>query len=358
MWLRKVSVEVTSDDNSVHMLFGYKSTDTPDTPTHRIDFEYHSVMGWAGDYGTITLYNLSSEEIKSLQRKTHGALNIKLSVGYVDSSGISDYMYDSEDATLTVFVGSITNAVSYKRLPENIVHLYCVPQQVSQVTQISLGDITIGAQAGATLEDAIKLLTSQAGLGYKTSGVSSDLLSYKFSRGRAFHGTFIQEVQKLCAEFNMNFSLQPSFIEFYPSSIASADIVNEIATEREPIVVTPGQVIENPVAGIAILELSMNLNPTIMPGMLIDVSKLISPDGVDTTQNYISYNLGYAGNIDNTVMANGMSSLYQIVSLVHHGSTHAQNFQTDITGNYGVDTTMGAIERNWREWCASAYGDS
>lgn len=356
MWNRQVTVEISSDDNSVNMIFGHNASQDNGLPTHRIDFEYHSSMGWAGDYGTITLYNLDRDEIRTLQRKTHGALTIKLSARYEDEGGLSDYLYSSNSVPSTIFVGSITNTVNYQQPPESITHLYCVPQQVNQVTQIGLGNITFQVSQGQTLRDAIGLLAGMAGLGYKVYGLDEDLLNYKFPKGRAFNSTFIQEVQKLCEEFHLNFSLQPAFIEYYPSSIGSADVVNEIAKQCAPIAVTPGTVIGSPVAGLAHLELSVILNPSINTGMLVDITKLITPDGTDATKSYVAFNAGYMSNINDQVLANAMSSLYQIISLVHHGSTHAQNFQTDITANYGVDNTMGSIEREWREWCAQAYG--
>lgn len=355
MWNRKVTVTISSDDGYVNLLFGY---DPQSNITHRIDFEYNSVMGWAGDYGTITLFNLSSDEIKTLQRKEHGSLTVQLSVGYEDESGIDDYLYGvNSHVPNVIFVGSITNAINYKNIPENITHLYCVPQQINQVTQLPL-NVSYEVQEGKTFKDALLTLTGFAGLGYRTSGVPDEILNYKFTKSRTFHGTLVEEIAKLCLEFNLSYSIQPSFVEVYPSTVGSVDIVNDIAKQRPPIVVTADKVVGTPVAGIGTLELSMIINASITTGMLVDVTSLITPDGSNPVNGYIPYNAGYLSNIDETAILNGMSNIYQIVSLTHHGSTHSDTFQTDIHGVYGVGSTMSGIEDRWREWCTKAYGIS
>ncbi|MBI0275405.1 hypothetical protein I6H07_06095 [Hafnia alvei] len=349
-FLRQVSVEIfDKTEEAISIVFS----------RNRIDFEYYSALGWAGDYGTITLYNLSNDEVKTLQNRKYGDLNVILRAGY-DTGQLANYNTANDTSsgvttTNIIFTGVITNVVSYKRTPEHVTHLYCIPDSVLSATNINinLGQIN----SGMNLKAAMGSMAISAGFsGTYYYGVSDSVLNFTFKNDRVFHKTFMDEFRQLCQEFHLTFSFQSNFISVYPESVGNGDIILAMSETNKPIILQPQDVIGNPVAGSSTLELSTLLNASIQTGMVIDITKLLGGDGIHPSlDGVINYNMGYQLTIDGTQIANGTSSQYLIKSLVHHGSTHTNEFQTDLQAVYGVNDRMGSIEHNWRDWCTKVY---
>lgn len=364
MWMRSVGVTITSNDGTYNKVFA----------NHRIDFEYHSTIDGAADFGTITLYNLSDAEIKALQSRKLGLFNVILQAGYFDSdrsTSVAAYtLLNPTDAKQingstgieitegvqnpnpTIFTGTITNVISYNQIPESIVHLYCVPQQTLQVTAMPTSGTKVAPNT--TLQDAFIALGKTAGLSVKFSGLNDRLKSIKLAKGRVYHKTIVEELQQLCDEYSLSYAIRPTYIEIFAKAFGTPDLVSEIEKDSVPIALEADKVIGVPIATLGQLEVSVMLNTAILPGMILDASALIDPTGQSVGLGYVQYNAGYRANIDATIIDTGMSNTYQVLSVVHHGSTHAQNFQSDIVGIYGVDNTMGGTP-DWRQWCAQAY---
>ncbi|MBG6242995.1 MAG: hypothetical protein EKE20_14755 [Candidatus Symbiopectobacterium sp. Dall1.0] len=354
MWIRHVSVDISgkkdAKNNKVYMNFD----------SHRIDFEYYSSLGWAGDYGTLTIYNLSIEEIRTLQNRKFGSLSVTLYAGYKNDrlpnhNNVSD-PNAPEQATNIIFTGTITNVVGYKRSPEHVVHLYCIPESVIKATNIKMRLDEV--KKGMTLLDALTNMSSNSGFDLHYYSVDKSILKYTFKKERVFHGTFFDEFRQICQEFSLTFSLQSNFISVYPDEFGHGDIVSAMSKYNKPIELKPEHVIGNPIAGIAALELSTYLNASIQPGMVLDITSLLgTSENHDTllSDGVVNYNSGRAMNYIDDNIINGMSSKYYVKSLVHHGSTHSSEFQTDIAAVYGVNDQMGAIDKEWREWCTKAW---
>lgn len=208
MWKRIVNVSIRSEDGASKFQFN----------KHRIDFEYNSTIGWAGDYGTITIYNLSNEEIQSLQSRKNGYLNIQLDAFYGDATGLSEYAnpnddynealitIDSDNPLSTIFVGSITNVVAYHEMPESVTHLYCVPTQVINATKITT-DISPIINKGDRVNDAFSKIAEAYGFVVKFYGVDVDILHTQFKRGKVFHTDLNDALNQLCGMLQLTYSI-------------------------------------------------------------------------------------------------------------------------------------------------------
>jgi hypothetical protein len=347
LWKRQVSLDIADDAGQVRLTFS----------KHRIDFEYQSSIGWANDRCIISIYNLSEDEIKALQSRKSGFLSCTIKAGYKDTTGLVDYLTNSDAPTQTICVGTITNALSCKIPPDNITKLYIIPENVYKWTKV---DINYGIRVnslitpGDTLERVFQNLGIQVGMSFRYFGIPDEILKYKFNRGRSFHKTLVDELQNLCEEFNLTFCLRPNFVEIYPSNVGSIPSIRDILKDTKTIEITPRMVIGQPVATVSQIALSLNLNASIQSGMIIDVSKLIDPTGSKVGLGYMQYNDGWDLTIDATRVALGLSNTYQIQTLVHHGSTHAPEFQTDIAGVYGVGNSMD-LTSDFKDWYSDAF---
>ncbi|MDK9366443.1 hypothetical protein [Lelliottia wanjuensis] len=345
VWKRQVSVIVSTNDGKTIL----------NTTNHRIDFEYYSTLGFGGDYGTVTIYNLSENESDALQSREFGYLSIQLNAGYVDSTDLENYQKNINSVTPLVFDGTITNAVASKEGTEGVTRIHCTPLQVLQWSKMSLTLPGVGFtrfDKDTTLSFALAGLAATVGMTVKYSGVPDEVLNYKFTKGRVLNSTLVDELTHLCNEFNLSFYITPAFVIIYPKQFGSVDTTQLIEDTSKVIKVTPGMLQGDPVATVSSIEMSLLLNTSIMPGMMLDTTGI---NKEDSKYNYINFNEGYKNSIDSTIIQTGLSDLYQVETVVHFGSTHTNTYKTDLVGRFGVDTTIGG-NNHWRDWCAKTYG--
>lgn len=360
MWMRRFEVIVTpKDDPSKKTIFS----------KHRIDFEIRSTIGWPADTATITIFNLSLDEVKYLQNKNYGDLFIEIRAGYADMQaenygvrsgirqvvqplGTSLYVGGVGDSSLpTLFSGLITNAVGFRRPPEHVTQLFCISKAYGASTDFKQMK---PIKKGASLDDAIRSMCADYGFNtIATYGVSADTLAMKLPRGRTFQDTFLVEFRKMLGEFNLMFTMTTAEIQIFPDTYGDKDAVDRMAKDREPIKIDANSVIGNPVAGICTYSMNTFLNPAIQPGMVIDVSPLLGKsllaNGVTATQNS-----GVVLNTDQSVFRWAMEDKYYIMDVVHHGSTHTETYQTSIIALLGGNTAMGSHEASWQNMYANS----
>lgn len=356
MWLRYIQVIVTNrEDPSKQIIFD----------KHKIDFEIRSTIGWAADTATITLTNLNVDEMKFLQSKEFGEMDIEVRGGYRDkydyggidrSTPIGGVQVRPElDGTTTsqiankdtLFSGVITNAIGFKQPPEHIFKMFCLSKAAFNGTTFAqMRDIP----NGATLNDAIVSMCQDYGYGTVSQyGLRSEDLETKLPLGRVFHDTFLNEFTALLGEHNLSFRITTSEIQIFPDTYADLDAVNRMAKDREPLKLDANEVIGTVLAGITSLSLSTFLNAYVQPGMVLDVTPLLGEEllinGVINVQNNSQKTLNYS----ESVFRYAMSDKYLIKEVVHHGSTHELTFQTSLSCIIGGSTAMGAGEVAWQE---------
>lgn len=361
MWLRYVQVIVTNrDDPSKKVVF----------QDHKIDFEIRSTIGWAADTATITLTNLSVEEMKFLQSKEFGQNTIEIRAGYRDQYDLGgvdkttpigsvqvrpDYSGEQTgkvQESNTLFSGSITNAVGFKQPPEHIFTMFCLSTAaVSSSSFTQMRDIP----NGATLMQAIISMSEDYGYGTISQyGVTSKDLEVVLPLGRTFHDTFLNEFSLLLGEYNLSYRITTGEIQIFPDTYADKDAVDRMAKDRDPVRLDVNSVIGTPIAGIKTFRLNTFINSGIQPGMVLDVSPLMGEDllinGVVNVQNNSQGTLNYS----QSVFRYAMTDLYLIQEVVHHGSTHGMIFQTSLACIIGGATAMGGSELSWQNAYAAS----
>ncbi|WJN63886.1 putative tail protein [Erwinia phage Fougasse] len=357
MWIRRVQVIVTNkNDPSKQTVF----------EKHSIEFEVRSIIGWGADTATVTIYNLDLAEVKFLQNKTFGDLLIEIRAGYADMlvAGGERGHYNTNDVNgrevrinvsepgvlPTIFSGVLTNAVGFKRAPEHVTTLFCVSKAAVNSTDFKAMK---SIPPGATLKQAILSMTADYGFSViSTFGLLDQDLSVVLPTGRVFHDTFLNEFTALLEEHNLRFYISTSDIQIFPDTYGDQDATSRMAKDREPIKIDANTVIGTPIAGIAVFDLNVFLRSDIQPGMVMDISPLL---GTELLANGI---VGVTGsskqllNYDDSVFRYGMEDKYLIESVIHHGATHGQDFQTSIHGVLGGNNAAGLNEENWQQWYA------
>jgi hypothetical protein len=361
MWGRFVQVIVTNrDDPTKQQIFQH----------HKIDFEIRSTIGWAADTATISLTNLSVEEMKFLQSKEFGDMDIEVRAGYLDQydqGGIDKSNQPNNvqvnasnpqggsstiNNTHTLFSGVITNAVGFKRAPEHIFTMFCL-------SKAAFGGTTFkqmrAIAPNSTLRGAIVYMCEDYGYGtVRQFGIDGDLLETVLLRGRTFHDSFIKEFTDLLGEYNLQFRITTGEVQIFPDTYGDRDAVGRMAKDRAPVALDANSVIGNPQAGIATFRVNTFINSDIQPGMVLDVSPLLGEEllvnGVVDVQNSGKLLLNYS----QSAFRFAMSDLYLIQEVVHHGSSHELTFMTSISAILGGATAMGASELSWQDAYAAS----
>lgn len=359
-WLRRVEIILTSkDDPSNKTIFS----------NHRIDFEIRETVGWPAATANITIFNLSLDEVKSLQNKNYGDMYIEIRAGYVEdkrgasSGGVTQYTNvrgtSKKEVRIgilsetypTLFSGLLTNAVGFRRPPEHVTQLFCISKAYGASTDFKQ---MRSIPKGTMLVDAIRSMCNDYGFNtISTFGVEQSVLNTVLKLGRTFHNTFLEEFRNLLAEYNLYYTVTTGEVQIFPDSFGDKDAVDRMSKDRDPIKLDANAVIGNPIAGILTYSLNTFLNPSIQPGMILDVSPLL---GTELLANGVTSvtGQGVVLNTDQSVFRWAMEDKYFIMDVIHHGSTHTTEFQTSITALTGGNTAMGGKEASWQEWYASS----
>ncbi|AWN08647.1 hypothetical protein HOT32_gp64 [Erwinia phage Faunus] len=339
---------------------------------HRIDFEVRQTIGWAADTATISIFNLSVDEMKFLQSKEFGDMDIELRAGYIDStygsSGLDKSFIpnsiqvvpegnkNKDSSTIqnsdTLFSGVITNAVGFKRVPEHIFTMFCLSKAAFSGTTFSqMKDIP----AGSNLRQAIVSMCDDYGYGtISTFGINAEDWNVILPNGRVFHDTFINEFTNLLGEYNLAFRITTGEVQIFPDTYADKDAVSRMARDRSPIKLGVDEVIGNPIAGIATLRLDTFVNSGIQAGMVLDVTELLGDSVLINGVVNVTDGGNKALNYSQSLFRYAMSDMYLIQEVVHSGSTHAIDFRTSLATIIGGATAMGGNELSWQ----SAYAAS
>lgn len=363
MWARYVNVIVTPRNNPENkIVFG----------AHRIDFEVRQTIGWAADTATISIFNLSVDEMKFLQSKEFGDMDVELRAGYLDSTQgsvgldksfipnsiqvIPEGNKDKDSSTIqntdTLFSGVITNAVGFRRVPEHIFTMFCLSKAAFSGTSFSqMRDIP----EGATLRQAIVSMCEDYGYGtISTFGINAEDWKVQLPNGRVFHDTFLNEFTNLLGEYNLSFRITTGEVQIFPDTYADKDAVSRMARDRSPIKLGINQVIGNPIAGIATFQLDTFIDSGIQAGMVIDVTELIGDSVLINGVVNVTDGGNKALNYSQSLFRYAMSDMYLLQEVVHHGSTHTVDFRTSLSAIIGGATAMGGNELAWQ----SIYANS
>lgn len=354
---RQVEVVITNKDDPSNKIVFDK---------HRIDFEVRSSIGFPADVANISIFNLSIDEVKFLQDRNFGNWYIEIFAGYEDNdviksqgssigsvttAGNNKLVFGSStlSESNSIFSGAITNCIGYRKQPEHITKLFCISKSYIGSTEFKQ---MRPIPKGATLKEAIISMCQDYGFSTVTQfGMTDEDTSQVLKSGRVFHNTFLEEFKKLLKEYNLNFTMTTSEIQIFPETFGRQDAIARMVQDKQPIRLDTNQVIGNVLAGICVLRLDTFINASIQPGMILDVSPLmgtaILANGVISMQEDITLNT------DQSVFRWAMEDLYQILEVVHSGSTHQATYKTSISAVIGGNTAMGLKEIQWQDMYAT-----
>ena len=157
----------------------------------------------------------------------------------------------------------------------------------------------------------------------------------------------------MLGEYNLMYTMTTGEIQIFPDSFGDKDAVDRMSKDREPIKLDANAVIGNPVAGICTYNLNTFLNPSIQPGMILDVSPLLGEELLANGVTSVNGD-GIVLNTDQSVFRWAMEDKYFIMDVIHHGSTHTVDFQTSLVALIGGNTAMGGREAAWQNIYANS----
>lgn len=186
-----------------------------------------------------------------------------------------------------------------------------------------------------------------------TFGLTQQDLQPVLLRGRTFHDTFLNEFRNLLGEYNLLFTLTTGEIQIFPETYGNKDAVSRMAKDREPIKLDANSVIGNPIAGICTFQVTTFVNNYAQPGMILDVSPLL---GTEILVNGVVAVQGPSAvlNTSKSAFRWAVEDKYVVMEVVHHGSTHQQDFKTSMSAVIGGNNAMGQNELAWQSMYANS----
>jgi hypothetical protein len=302
MFGQRVKLEVF-DNSKSNLVFS--------TETLRVDFDVRNEYGL--NKAKFTIYNLNSETSANL---TNGVRFVRLSVALHDQ--------DWQILASNLF---ISNAYSETLLPNRLTYLYCFDAVTKENLENPVSATLSGNQ---TLKRLIDNAASSAGFtGSVTYPVfPAEVLNYKPPRTHAVttQTTFKQFMKDLGKQFTFEFYVSESdiIVQYLPTATSlSRSTLDD--SRRITVVLDSNNLRSNPKLGASTLQLVSNLDPSIVPSVILDVSNLItasadvSDDKLQTTKN---------------LLKTAVSGFKKFICLQsrHVGSNYTKNWSTTATG--------------------------
>lgn len=281
----------------------------------RADFKLKLIPGL--NKAMFSLYNLNSDTIKLI---SGGSKIIKLSTQYHDQP-VVNYPYEFK----------VNNVQTYRKLPDAITEIYCTGVYFSEVlsknVKVSSKDSTIDG----FLNEMVREITKTASDLIKSKGIKfniihmPDKLRYDkpLKPTRSDSGTVLEILRRLGdTSFKFNVYENVNSIDL----VHKPEVVNQSASgqdDSEPYVFAASSLRANPKVGVAKMVIESVLDLSIIPGTIVDSSKLIttaSSEGFD----YLTL---VADSIKNNVEGNPK---FSTITVEHHGSNYTGDWITKI----------------------------
>ena len=234
------------------------------TDNLRVDFDVRHIPGWTR--AKFDIYNLDAKTTKQVRNTGN---YVKLSVGLHGSAPqvIAEDMY-------------VSNALDFVKVPNGILSLFTY----SKVRKENLEKV-INVQV---FDPSFKKVISELVKAAEFTGVvekrffPDELLNYIMPHGQSGHrGTLLSCLQKMGANGQYKFNVYTEgtkIVLVYKPDVKNVESTGLYDEENIPITLHTDNMRANPKIGSGSLDLSLNLDPEMKPGVVVDISKLISSE--------------------------------------------------------------------------------
>ena len=277
------------------------------TDNLRVDFDVRHIPGWTR--AKFDIYNLDTKTTKQVRNTGN---YVKLSVGLHGSAPqvIAEDMY-------------VSNAIDYVKVPDGILSLYTY----SKIRKENLEKVINVQIFDPSFKKVISTLTEAAGF----TGVvekrffPDELLNYIIPHGQSGHrGTLLTCLKRMGANGQYKFNVYTEgtkIVLVYKPDAKNVESTGLYDEKNIPILLHTDNMRSNPKIGPASLDLTLNLDPEMKPGAVVDISKLITAEtnvsgsGLEVT----------SGLLKDKVSG---SSRYLILQVQHKGSSWVDTWLT------------------------------
>ena len=272
----------------------------------RIDFDIRELEGFSR--GTVTLWNLAEETI-GLLSDGERYVNIKTQLHDGAILTIAEKLY-------------VSNVLDEKNVPDTITTLFCY-SLIKKDSLTAQMDITVQAPSLANMvRDAAQGAGFTGKVRYKFFPLGYE--TYMPPRPTAeLQGSFQQIMRELGKEYNFNtYTNATEMILVYKPDLGQVGLTDMSTTPA--VTLDTANMRANPKLGPAQMQVTSNLDPAMIPGTLLDISKLLTA-GITAPENAKLYAKDF---LKKSVA--GYNN-YICLSVQHKASTHGDAWHTLIT---------------------------
>lgn len=277
----------------------------------RVDFDIFRRPGYA--VAKIQIYNLSQSSIKAISSK-----GSRVSISTQLHDGPKELICKSFD---------VSNSFTELKLPESITNLFCVDRGYKELTSKSTEYKLTRPSLRRSIDSLLRLSPE----------------SYTVDFGDSFPEGAIDKIPdtpvvKLVGSVkaNLNILKKQHHFDWYTYNRVLSINYKPTAKQIEkksvnlstPIVLDTSNLRSTPVMGLTMANISSNLDGRFRPGVRVDVSKLktarVGAADAGGEDQILQWNKGL---VASTI---GHTYSYSIMSVQHHGSSHTNEWHSDL----------------------------
>lgn len=330
--LKKRYIKLTIGDISNPLIFESKMQ----PKSMRIDFEikkYANGASYGMNTANVKIYNLNDDTFTTIKKKN---LPILIEAGYENEDNI-------------VFNGRINNALRIKEnatQPDIVVNLLCSSGIQNIQHFVYTKDFSIDAINSSALQIQNFITNMFKELYYYEDNVKKNIPDLQvvftnkldgtnidgFVRPESFNGSVLDILKYLGQKFNFTFQVEENLVVIRPREMnATLDITPENGLLSIPEITELG------------LDLKVFLNPRLEAGIVFNLSSKFSNFKLGALEFIDRITTGSSKfNVRELNKFGRYEGTYNIVSLSHKGSSHTNDWQTDITAQNYVLTNSEA----------------
>lgn len=273
----------------------------------RVDFDVRVIAGFSR--ASVTVYNLNDETIGALIGGTDNYCTITTRLHGKQEFTVMDKFY-------------ISNAIDEKKIPETITTLYCYDRLRKSVLEKAIS-ITVPKPTLRRSVAAVFLAGGHAGA-IEYTAFPGDLEYYVPVKPKgSYEGSVQQCMRELGNEYSFNMYTKPEgFLLVYKPLPEQIDLTT---LNTQPVLVLhTNNMRANPKIAPAQLQVVSNLDGNIQPGVLLDISQLLTA-GTSTDETTLQLAAQFAQK-----SLSGYSR-YQALTIQHKGSNYTGTWSTTVS---------------------------
>lgn len=293
------------------------------TDSLRIDFDIRHIQGWSR--AKFTVLNLAPETIAKIGSGGN-YVSVYASLHDQEPVLIADRMY-------------ISNALEEKLVPQSHFNMYCYSKLRRAYLERQV-DIQVEAPAlRKVITETIRATGFSGAIEFKH--FPSQVLEYKPPRkSTKKQGSLIEILELMGQENRFNvYTVGNKFVLMYKPTAKNVEDTDFYSSNGD-IVLATSNMRSNPKLGPATLKVYSNLDSTIIPTSILDISNLLTI-GTDTSQDALE--------VAENILQNSVAGFvkYQAISVQHVGSNWTKEWRTIVAATSPTPGTTMNTERWW-----------